>query len=253
MLHAFGVTDRGRIRPTNEDCFGIDHDLQLCVVADGMGGHNAGEVASRMAVEAVLDYVANRRVTTTWPFGYDQAVSERSNLLRTAVQVANASVFERAASTPSCAGMGTTVAAIMADRDVLTVAHVGDSRVYAMRDGRAEALTSDDSWAAVMLARDPSIDPGVLKAHPMRNALTSVVGSRPTVAVHLLERTLGAGELLVLTTDGVHGVLCETTLAQICARTASLQDAAARLVEAAIGSGSRDNCTAVVARYTADI
>ena len=77
MLRAFGVTDRGRIRPTNEDCFGIDPALELCVVADGMGGHNAGEVASRIAVEAVLDYVANNAVTTTWPYGYDDVVSER--------------------------------------------------------------------------------------------------------------------------------------------------------------------------------
>src|SRR6476661_9068318 len=145
MLQAFGVTDRGRIRPTNEDCFGIDPGLDLCVIADGMGGHNAGEVASRLAVEAVLDYVANNGVTTTWPYGYDTAISERANLLRTAVQVANTRVFEAAAASPGFAGMGTTIVAALVNQGVLTVAHVGDSRLYAFSGGLAEQLTSDDS------------------------------------------------------------------------------------------------------------
>ncbi|HUR32298.1 MAG TPA: protein phosphatase 2C domain-containing protein [Vicinamibacterales bacterium] len=249
MLRASGMTDRGRIRPTNEDCFGIDPALQLCVVADGMGGHNAGEVASRMAVEAVLDYVANNAVTTTWPYGYDSSVSERSNLLRTAVQVANARVFEASANSPAYAGMGTTIVAVLLSRNVLTIAHVGDSRLYSLSEGHAEQLTSDDSWAAAMLARDPSLDPAVLKAHPMRNALTSVIGSRPQVDVHVAERTLTVDELLVLTTDGVHGVLGEAMLARACESTGDLQSIACRLVHAAITTGSRDNCTAVVARY----
>jgi protein phosphatase len=252
MLRAFGVTDRGRVRPTNEDCFGIDHDLQLCVVADGMGGHAAGEIASRMAVETVLDYVANHVVTTTWPYGYDPAVSERSNLLRTAVQVANARVFEAAAVTPAYAGMGTTIVAMLVSRNVMTVAHVGDSRLYALGARRAEQLTADDSWAAAMLARDPSLDPAVLKAHPMRNALTSVIGSKPAVEVHLRERTLVTGDVLLLTTDGVHGVLCDHTLARVCDETSSLQDLAGRLVQAAIANGSRDNCTALVAQYAGE-
>jgi len=248
MLRAAGVTDRGRIRPTNEDCFGIDPALGVCVVADGMGGHNAGEVASRMAVETILDYVANNGVTTTWPYGYDTGISERGNLLRTAVNVANTRVFEAGSASASCAGMGTTVVAVMLDRGILTIAHVGDSRLYCLSGGRAEQLTDDDSWAAAMLARDPSIDPGIIRAHPMRNALTSVVGSRPEVEVHVSERELGRDELLVLTTDGVHGVLGELNLAAHCQSCSDLQAIAARLVQAAIATGSRDNCTAVVAR-----
>lgn len=252
MLRAFGVTDRGRVRPTNEDCFGIDPALQLCVVADGMGGHNAGEVASRLAVETVLDYVAHQGVTTTWPYGYDGALSERANLLRTAVQAANTRVFEVSATSPPCAGMGTTIVAALATGDMLTIAHVGDSRLYALNNGRAEQLTSDDSWAAAMLARDPSIDPEVLKSHPMRNALTSVIGSRPQVDVHITERRLRPDDIVLLTTDGVHGVLGEENLACECRRTTDLRDMAACLVRAAIASGSRDNCTAVVARFEAD-
>lgn len=249
MLRTFGVTDRGRVRPTNEDCFGIDPHLQLCVVADGMGGHNAGEVAARMAVETVLDYVANSAVSTTWPYGFDPAQSERANLLRTAIEVANARVFDAAAASQQCAGMGTTLVAAMVSGGVLTVAHVGDSRLYAVEAQRARQLTVDDSWMAAMLARDPELDPAVLHAHPMRNALTSVVGARPKVTVHLAERVLPASSVLLLTTDGVHGVLNEHLLLDECARALEPQDLAERLVRAALDRGSRDNCTAVVAWY----
>lgn len=252
MLRAFGITDKGRVRTTNEDCFGIDPDLQLCVVADGMGGHNAGEVASQMAVETVLEFVAAHRQTDTWPFGYDPACSAGANLLRTAVQVANTRVFEAAAASSAWSGMGTTIVALMVHGSALAVAHVGDSRAYAFIAGRAEQLTTDDSWAATMLARDPSLDPGVLSAHPMRNALTSVVGSKPLVDVHVSERLLAEGDLFVLTTDGVHGVLAATDLTQVCGDALELAAMADSLVRAALDEGSRDNCTAVVARFEGD-
>jgi len=127
-LRASGSTDRGRIRPVNEDYFGIDPTLQLFVVADGMGGHNAGEVAARLAVDAMLDFVANRAVTTTWPYGYDSTISATANLLRTAVEVANARVFEAAGNSVQCSGMGTTIVAALVRGEVATIAHVGDSR-----------------------------------------------------------------------------------------------------------------------------
>jgi protein phosphatase len=250
MVRASGITDRGRVRPTNEDCFGIDPELQLYVVADGMGGHAAGEVASRMAVETVLDYVGDQRVPTTWPYGYDRTRSEQANLLRTAVQVANTRVFEAAAASSACSGMGTTIVAALVDGRLLTVAHVGDSRLYAFRQGRLEQLTDDDSWAAVMMARDPSIDPAILRTHPMRNALTSVIGSQPDVEVHVTERPLEVDELVVLTTDGVHGVLTPTALARACELSDEPRDIASRLVQAALAGGSRDNCTALVVRYS---
>ncbi|MFN7915456.1 MAG: protein phosphatase 2C domain-containing protein [Vicinamibacterales bacterium] len=252
MLRAFGVTDKGRVRATNEDCFGINPDLQLCVVADGMGGHNAGEVASQMAVDAVLRFIANYDEDDTWPFGFDPSKSEASNLLRTAVQMANRRVFQAAAGSPDLSGMGTTLVAVLVQGNALSMAHVGDSRLYALTRGRAEQLTSDDSWAATMLARDPSLDPAMLKTHPMRNALTSVIGSRPEVEVHVAERQLDADDLFLLTTDGVHGVLAPTHLEAACEGERDLEGLARRLVQAALDSGSRDNCTAVVARFEQD-
>ncbi len=134
----------------------------------------------------------------------------------------------------------------------MTVAHVGDSRLYALSGGAAEQLTADDSWAAVMLARDPSLDPAILRNHPMRNALTSVIGAKAQVDVHVGERVLTLDDLLVMTTDGVHGVLSEATMADACAGGDDLQELAGRLVREAMDTGSRDNCTAVVARYERD-
>jgi PPM family protein phosphatase len=247
-LRAAGVTDRGRVRLTNEDCFGIDLELQLCVIADGMGGHNAGEIASRIAVDAVLEYVRTN-TGTAWPFGYDSEMSQRANLLRTAVQFANARIFEAAATSPDWAGMGTTIVVTLVREHVLTVAHVGDSRLYALTAGCAEQLTRDDSWAESMLEQDPTIDPALLRTHPMRNALTSVVGSREQVDVHVSERPVAHDEWLVLTTDGVHGVLAEASLMHACHSAGNdLQTIAAALVRNAIDAGSRDNCTAIVAR-----
>jgi protein phosphatase len=246
MLRAGGVTDRGRVRQTNEDCYGIDATLRLCVVADGMGGHRAGEIASRMAVDTVIDYVARSAVTTTWPFGFDPALSEAGNLLATAVHVANARIFEAAAATPDYAGMGTTTVALLERDGLVSIAHVGDSRAYLFAGATLRQLTDDDSWAAAVLARDPLADPEALRRHPMRNALTNVVGSRPTTVVHTIELTLSGGALLVLTTDGVHGVLDEASLAELLERGGDARNLAAGLVAAAMARGSRDNCTALV-------
>jgi protein phosphatase len=248
MLRAYGVTDKGRVRPSNEDCFGIDQQLSLCVVADGMGGHRAGEVASRLAVDAVMEYVSRAAVTTTWPFGFDQSLSEAANLLRTAVHVANARIFDAASNTPDYFGMGTTTVAILERDGVLSVAHVGDSRLYMFANQILRQVTDDDSWAASVLARDPQMDPSTLQNHPMRNALTNVVGSRAKTTVHVSEHVLAGGELLVMTTDGVHGVLSELSLTQMVTRGDSKR-IAAELIDAALAHGSRDNCTAVVAEY----
>ena len=249
MLRAQGVSTRGRVRPTNEDCYGIDDDLRLCIVADGMGGHRAGEVASRMVVDAVMDYVGRSAVSTTWPFGFDESISEAGNLLKTAVHVANARIFEAAATTPDYFGMGTTAVAMLERNGVLSVAHVGDSRLYMFSQKRLQQLTDDDSWAATILARDPHFDRAALRAHPMRNALTNVVGSRAKTVVHLREHVLAGGELLVLTTDGVHGALSEPTIVQIVAGGSDAKRIAAVLIDEALACGSRDNCTAVVAQY----
>jgi protein phosphatase len=248
-LRAWGATDQGRVRRTNEDCFRIDLDHGLCVVADGMGGHNAGEVAARLTAELVVDAV--RGAAAAGPFGADRSLSAAGTLLRNAVHRANARVLEEAAALPDYAGMGTTIVATLVRDGVLSVTHVGDSRLYLFDGQLLRQLTEDDSWMAGMLAADPGADPSVFQRHPLRNALTNVIGARAEVYVHLLEVPLQGGEVLLLTTDGVHGVLDLDTLNGVLSgglRT-GLSEVAAHLVAAALARGSRDNCTAVVAEY----
>ena len=267
MLRAFGVTDKGRVRATNEDYFVIDESRRLCVVADGMGGHNAGEVAARMAVDAIAGFVrqnqpgdpgapSSRDAEDTWPFGVDPALSEGGNLLRTAIHLANVQILETAGSADEYGGMGTTVVAMLvtSDRagDRLSVAHVGDSRLYLVAHGRLRLLTKDDSWVATVLAQNPETDPVVLQHHPMRNALTNVVGARARVDVHIAEETLSGGERFVLTTDGVHGVLDRREFERLVSAAGDLAQLPDDLVKTALACGSRDNCTAVVAEYMPD-
>jgi protein phosphatase len=249
VLRAHGVTDKGRVRPVNEDCWAFEAAQGLCVVADGMGGHNAGEVAARVAVETVVTFLTTPSSDDNWPFGFDPALSAAGNRVRTAIQLAHLQVLETATTSQRYLGMGTTIVASLVEGNRLSVGHVGDSRLYILANDRLRQVTHDDSWMASMLAHDPSLDVARFEQHPMRNALTNVVGSRRLTDVHVVEETLEGGELLLLTTDGVHGVLDDVRLEQVVLDSNDVQDTAASLVAAALARGSRDNCTALVARY----
>jgi protein phosphatase len=259
VLRAHGVTDKGSVRQTNEDCFVIDERLGLCVVADGMGGHNAGEVAARLAVGAIVEYLRNAALPSApagepggWPFGFDPALSNTGNRLRSAIQVANLQILEAAVTSEEYAGMGTTIVAALVDGPMLSVAHVGDSRLYLLAGDRLRQLTPDDSWLASVLAHDPRVDPAMLQNHPMRNALTNAVGARAGAEAHVVEETLHGGELIAMTTDGVHGVLDDARIQRLLAEALDPAAVATNLVRAALAHGSRDNCTAIVGRYLSD-
>ena len=157
-------------------------------------------------------------------------------------------IHEAAISSDDYAGMGTTIVAARVADGRLSVAHVGDSRLYLVADRRLRQVTLDDSWMASMLAHNPDADPLLLQHHPMRNALTNVVGARTRTEVHVVEQPLAGGELLLLTTDGVHGVLDERRIEGMVLDEEEPRAIAHGVVRAALTRGSRDNCTAVVAR-----
>jgi protein phosphatase len=209
-----------------------------------MGGHKAGEVASRLVVEGVVEGV-RRGCRTMSP---EPGVSIPGQLLWASVHAANTRILEHAAANPDLSGMGTTVVAATLRHGLLTVAHAGDSRAYLFDGNYLTLLTQDDSWLAALLAANPNPHPAEFERHPMRNVLTNVVGLRPDMDVHLREVPLSGGELVVLTTDGVHGVLEPERLAQVVADHPPA-DVPARLIQAAMARGSRDNCTAVLAQY----
>lgn len=251
MLAASAVSDVGRVRKTNEDAFVADLDVSLFCVADGMGGHDAGEVAAALAIDAITAFVRRSAVDTdfSWPYGIDRTLSYDGNRLRTAVQLANRKVFRTAESSNDYNGMGTTVVCALISGGRMAVAHVGDSRLYLVRRGRITRLTADDSWAATILSQDPRMTAADVARHPMRNMLTSVIGAREQVEVHLAEHELEPGDVVLLSSDGLHGTLDDTTLAQIATNQRDLHIAAREMVDAALDAGSRDNVTALIVRY----
>jgi protein phosphatase len=224
-----------------------------------MGGHNAGEVASRMTVDAVTEFVSQWATAETgdsgdadrdktWPFGYDTHLSNDGNLLRTAVQIANVQILEASTHSEEYAGMGTTIVAARVSGNQLTVAHVGDSRLYVKTSAGIRPMTRDDSWLAAILAQNPDADPAAFRQHPMRNALTSVVGALPRIDVHIADAQLSPGDMVLMSTDGVHGVLDDAKLAALMTGD-DLAAIARGIVVAAMDAGSTDNCTAIVARF----
>lgn len=245
MIDAHAATDAGPVRPVNEDAYLIDPELALYAVADGIGGHNAGEVASRLALDAVAGFVRRSATDTdlSWPYGVLADLSYGANRLRTGIHLANRRVFRAAESQDDYTGMGTTMVAVLVDGGRAAIASVGDSRVYHWRDGALTRLTVDDSWVEAL--RGQGLSPDELSRHPMRHVLTNVVGARDSVDVHVQELALRPGDRLLLCSDGVHGPLDEAAIAGLI-QGASAEAAAAQLVRAALERGGRDNATALV-------
>lgn len=234
----------------NQDHFGWWPELGLYVVADGMGGHNAGEVASHMAVETIHGFIADSAASPDimWPFGLETKHSIDTNRLTTAVRLANRKIYSEGTKSPQLSGMGTTVVAVLVAGDRISLASVGDSRIYRMRQGVLEQLTHDDTWLASVFGDKQAED--AEQSHPMRHVLTSVVGTKDDVKPEAREERLVAGDRFVLCTDGVHGKLDSSALTSVLAAARSAEDGAANIVSEAITRGTTDNATAVVIHVT---
>jgi serine/threonine protein phosphatase PrpC len=245
-------THRGLVRAVNEDAVLWDPDLRLLVIADGMGGHNAGEVASALAIDAVRGFF--RKTATdheiTWPFGFNSAQSFELNRLATATRVANHQVYRAAEERAEYGGMGTTIVAATFHGHRLSYSSVGDSRLYVFRGTELRQLTRDDSWV-VMLGEEAKIDAASLSRHPMRHVLTNVVGTRLELDVATGEIDLSAGDLIVMSTDGLHETISEDTMVAELRQASGLDAAGERLVAAALSAGGHDNISLILARYEA--
>ena len=233
-------------RKMNQDHHGWWPELGLFVVADGMGGHNGGEVASHLAVEAIHGFIKESASTNdiTWPFGLEVASSIETNRLTTAVRLANRKIYSEGSKSPELNGMGTTVVAALVAGDRITLVSVGDSRIYRLRNGSLEQLTRDDTWLASVLGEKNAeeADP----EHPLRHVLTNVVGTKDDVRPGAREEQLESGDRFVLCTDGVHGKLDARSLTSVLHGAASATDGASNLVSEAITRGTTDNATALV-------
>ena len=249
-LRAAAATDRGPVRKTNEDSFFCDETLGLFLVADGMGGHAAGEVASKMSVESIASFIrrSHEENEYSWPYGVDPRLSLNANRLRTAIHIANRRVYRVAEAHDDYTGMGTTVVAVLACDGHTVIGHIGDSRLYLFSRGTLTQVTQDDSWAATVLGLPAMADQAALAHHPMRNVLTNVLGAREETEVHLQERRLNAGDCVLLCSDGLHSVVDDETIASILGAHDGRGEAAGALVQEALARGCRDNVTTLVAR-----
>lgn len=253
MIEAFGRTDVGRRRKINEDSFLVSPEGNLYAVCDGMGGHNAGEVASRMAIETISAFVERSAVEKeiTWPWGLDANLSFDANRLKTAIRLANARVFQAADNREDLTGMGTTVVAAIASGDRITIGSAGDSRCYLVREGEMKQLTRDDSWVSAAVG-EGILNSDDVEHHPLRNVITKAVGARDTIDLELVEHDLQKGDLVLLCSDGLHGMVGDTEISRILreGETARLEDVSSLLVDAANEAGGRDNVTVVLLRRT---
>jgi PPM family protein phosphatase len=234
MLEAFGLSDPGSVRPNNEDCYLLAPEMGLFVVADGMGGAQAGERASKLAVDALAVFVAKS--------GHPSA-----EMLAQAFQEANNQVMSAASNDVNLEGMGTTLVAALEDGSEILIASVGDSRAYVYQGDELIGITEDQTWVHEV-GRKLGIDETSLRSHPMRHVLTMAIGVSPELRVHSYALKPQAGAEVLLCSDGLHGVVDEDVIAEALAGNGSLESKCRKLVEAAKAAGGPDNITTVLLR-----
>ncbi|RLC47920.1 MAG: Stp1/IreP family PP2C-type Ser/Thr phosphatase [Candidatus Coatesbacteria bacterium] len=247
-------SDPGRVRRINEDSCFADDKMGLFVVADGMGGHVGGGVASKSAVDALVDYVGNylRDPDITPPYGLAMDFSGPEDVLRAAMMVGNAKVFAQSRRDRSLDGMGTTMSVAWIRGRQLSVAHVGDSRVYLVRDGSMRLLTRDHSWVYEQY-QEGFLSLEEARKHPMKHLVTRSIGTKSTVQADVSLVPLQDTDLILLCTDGLTNLLDDDAILAIILDPTlpSLDDKCDVLIEMANQAGGYDNTTVVLARVEA--
>jgi len=238
MLEAFALSDVGRVRSNNEDCALILPEIGLYLLADGMGGARAGEMASRLAVDTVAEVVR-------------QSWQRDPQVLLSAVEEANRRVLEASNSDPQFEGMGTTLVAVLEAGDELAIASVGDSRAYLLDEAGFRPVTEDQTWVHEV-GRPLGLDEESLRNHPMRHVLTMAIGVGGTLSIHYYMIPLKPAALLLMCSDGLHGVVEAPVLERIMRDNSpghdQLEYKCRALIEAAKEAGGPDNVTCVLLR-----
>ncbi len=249
MVQAAGKSDIGLVRSNNEDRFGYDLRHGIFIVCDGMGGQAAGELASEIAVETILTYFRqHRRNSNSEVLGQSfEGVSERASALGNSIQLANQAIQEDAARNPQHAGMGSTIAAVLVERNLFSVANVGDSRVYLIRDGTIQQLTSDHSLVMEQVRRGlMTLDQA--ERSNLRNIIVRALGADDTVEPDLQDHEFSPHDVLLLCSDGLSRYVSESEIVEIIGRNGDLERACDDLIEAAKRGKSDDNITCVLLR-----
>jgi serine/threonine protein phosphatase PrpC len=242
-------SDPGLRRSSNEDSYCTRPDLGLFVVADGMGGHVAGEVASRVAVEAIEIFIqetAGADKNRTWPFPFEPALSLEANRLKAAFRLANRRIASTIADSNDLRGMATTASALLTGPEGACVAHVGDSRVYVLREAELNQITNDHSWVEEQV-RAGTMSATAARQHPWRNVVTRALSGGGDPEIDIVELTPQAGERYLLCSDGLSGVVPHETIARMLGENdGGLDGICERLIAAANQAGGPDNITVLV-------
>ena len=244
-----GDTNVGMKRAHNEDSFFLPESERLAIVADGMGGHASGEVASRMAVETISEFfkATQDEQQTTWPFKIDRGHRYNINRMVTAIKLANLKIHEHAQKDPRCHGMGTTVVSALFLDDAIVVGHVGDSRLYRRRGGSFEQITEDHSLLNDYI-KMKHLSPEEIAAFPHKNVIVRALGMKDTVQVDVHCDSPRLGDVYLLCSDGLSGMISDPQLADLLGAERDLDVLCERLISMANKNGGLDNITVVAIR-----
>jgi protein phosphatase len=244
-----GDSNVGMKRAHNEDSFYLPETERLAIVADGMGGHASGEVASRMAVETISGFfkATQEEQQLTWPFKMDKGHRYDVNRMVTAIKLANLKIHEQAQKDPRCHGMGTTVVSALFVDDALVVGHVGDSRLYRRRDGVFEQITEDHSLLNDYI-KMKHLSPDEIAAFPHKNVIVRALGMKDTVQVDVHLDTPRLGDVYLICSDGLSGMIKDDEMAEIAMSDRDLDVVCERLISTANKNGGLDNITVVAVR-----
>ncbi len=245
-------TDVGLKRTENEDSYLVDETNRLFIVADGMGGHAAGNLASRVAVESICDFCrryGDRIDEQSLPYGLNNDLSGPANLLTNAVSVANDKIRQIATRNEQFGGMGTTVVSTLLNGRMVTIGNVGDSRAYLFRQSGYRQITVDHSWVNEQLQQN-LITAEDARVHPWRNVITRALGSRESIEVDIFEERVRGGDQVLLCTDGLSGMMDDIGLFEILTNVEATQEQKAdRLIEEAKKAGGSDNITLILIQF----
>ncbi len=246
-LIAAGKTDVGCVRKHNEDNLLLDTELGLLVVADGLGGHAAGEIASKIVVDRVAHFIAQTvEKDRTWPLEYDVNLNYDGNRLKVALLLSDQAIAEDIKTNPERETMGSTVVACLVHGPRVTMAHVGDSRAYLVNPESIVQITRDHSWVAEQVAHG-ILTPSEARVHPFRNVITQALGNGGDLDVAIQELELREMDRLLLCSDGLSGMVNDQDIWTIVNESPSLEEAVNRLVARAKENGGEDNVTVILA------
>lgn len=249
---AAGMTDIGCVRKHNEDNFLLAPRYGLFLVADGLGGHAAGEIASQIVVERMGEFIAQTAERDrTWPMEYDIQLPYDGNRLKSAILLTDQAILDDIRQYPERESMGSTVVACLVGEGKVTIVHVGDSRAYLLNESGIRQITRDHSWVAEQI-ESGILTPDEARKHPFRNVITQALGNGGELDVAVQEYEIRPMDRILLCSDGLSGMIRDSDIWAIVQRASDLEDACQRLIDKAKENGGDDNITVVIVGFQPD-